>query len=71
MAELTAELERRQKEAGAESPPIYLVLYGLQRCRDLRRREDDFSFGRTDEPPSPPSSSPTCCAKARRSAFTR
>ena len=55
MGELAAELERRQKEPDADAPPIYLVIYGLQRCRDLRRREDDFSFGRAaDEPPNPP-----------------
>ena len=33
---------------------MFLVIYGLQRCRDLRRREDDFGFGRAgDEPPDP------------------
>ena len=54
MGEITAEIERRQKEPDAEAPPIYLVIYGLQRCRDLRRRDDDFSFGRTaDERPDP------------------
>ncbi len=54
MAEMAAEMERRQKEPDAEAPPLYLVIYGLQRCRDLRRREDDFSFGRAgDEPPNP------------------
>ena len=54
MGELAAELERRQKETDAEAPPVYFVVNGLQRCRDLRRREDDFGFGRADEPPSPP-----------------
>ncbi len=54
VAELAAELERRQKEPEAEAPPVFLVIHGLQRCRDLRRREDDFSFGRAgDGPPDP------------------
>jgi hypothetical protein len=54
MGELTAEMERRQKEPEADAAPVYLVIHGLQRCRDLRRREDDFSFGRgADEPPNP------------------
>jgi hypothetical protein len=54
MTELSTELERRQKASDEEAPPIYLVLYGLQRLRDLRKQEDDFGFGRRgDEPPSP------------------
>jgi DNA segregation ATPase FtsK/SpoIIIE, S-DNA-T family len=54
MGEMTAEMERRQKEPDADAAPVYLVIYGLQRCRDLRRREDDFSFGRSaDEPANP------------------
>ncbi len=54
MSELAAELERRQKETDAEAPPVYFVVHGLQRCRDLRRREDDFGFGRADEPANAP-----------------
>ncbi len=54
MSEIAAQMERRQKEPDADAPPIYLVINSLQRCRDLRRREDDFSFGRAaDEPPNP------------------
>jgi DNA segregation ATPase FtsK/SpoIIIE, S-DNA-T family len=55
MGELTAEMERRQKEPEADAAALYLVIHGLQRCRDLRRREDDFSFGRTDAEPANPS----------------
>jgi DNA segregation ATPase FtsK/SpoIIIE, S-DNA-T family len=55
MGEMAAEMERRQKEPDADAPPLYLVIYGLQRCRDLRRREDDFSFGRTADEPANPS----------------
>ncbi|HVS40339.1 MAG TPA: FtsK/SpoIIIE domain-containing protein, partial [Gemmataceae bacterium] len=54
VAALAAELEQRQKQPEAEAPPVFLVVHGLQRCRDLRRREDDFGFGRTgDGPPEP------------------
>jgi hypothetical protein len=53
MTELNAELERRQKEP--EAPPsVYLVLFGLQRLRDLRKAEDDFGFMRKgDEAANP------------------
>jgi hypothetical protein len=53
LAELAAEVERRQKEADAERMPVYLVLYGMQRLRDLRRAEDDYGFGRRDEAATP------------------
>jgi S-DNA-T family DNA segregation ATPase FtsK/SpoIIIE len=52
MAELSAELERRQK-AGVAGPPVYVVLHALHRLRDLRRAEDDFGFGRREETVSP------------------
>jgi hypothetical protein len=53
MAELSAEIERRQKDTGS-GPSIYLILFGMQRLRDLRRQEDDFGFMRKgDEAPSP------------------
>ncbi len=53
MAELTAAVERRQKDAGT-APALYLVLFGVQRLRDLRRQEDDFSFMRKgDDAPNP------------------
>jgi len=53
MAELNAEVERRQKEPAA-APSLYLVLFGVQRLRDLRKAEDDFSFMRkADDAPNP------------------
>jgi hypothetical protein len=53
VAELNGEIERRQKES-APAPSIYLVLFGVQRLRDLRRQEDDFSFMRKgDDAPNP------------------
>ncbi len=55
VADLTAELERRQKDPAAKSPSAYLVLYGLHRLRDLRRQEDDFGYmGRGEEKPITP-----------------
>ena len=53
MSELSAESERRQKDA-SPAPSVYLVLFGVQRLRDLRRQEDDFSFMRKgDDAPNP------------------
>jgi hypothetical protein len=54
LAELTAEMERRRQDPEANWPSIFVVLYGLHRCRNLRREEDDFGFTRRDEAPSPP-----------------
>ena len=46
IAELAAELQRRETEGGANPPPIFLLVYGLQRYRALRKSEDSsFSFG--------------------------
>jgi hypothetical protein len=51
--DLSAELERRQKTTDTQFAPLFLVLFGLQRFRDLRRAEDDFGFGRREEKPAP------------------
>jgi S-DNA-T family DNA segregation ATPase FtsK/SpoIIIE len=50
--DLAQELQRRQsgEEAG---PAIFLVVYGLQRYRMLRKTEDSFSFGGGDEEKKP------------------
>jgi S-DNA-T family DNA segregation ATPase FtsK/SpoIIIE len=51
--ELAQEVARRQ-ESEAAGPSIYVVIYGLQRYRVLRKSEDDFgSFGSSDEPKKP------------------
>jgi hypothetical protein len=52
LAELTEEMQRRQNADAAEGPALYLILFALHRFRDLRRREDDFSFGQTEEGPN-------------------
>jgi DNA segregation ATPase FtsK/SpoIIIE, S-DNA-T family len=47
--DLAQELSRRQ--AGeADAPSIYAIFYGLQRYRILRKQEESFSFGSSDEP---------------------
>jgi energy-coupling factor transporter ATP-binding protein EcfA2 len=53
MASLVEELDKRQKDDSALHPRVFVVVFGLQRFRDLRREEPDFSFssGR-DKPPS-------------------
>jgi energy-coupling factor transporter ATP-binding protein EcfA2 len=48
MAELAAELAAREARLAAGTPPaspVFLVLYNAGRFRELRRREDDYSFG--------------------------
>jgi hypothetical protein len=49
LAELAAEVERRQQAHEAEGPSIYFLVNGLHRFRDLRREEDDFGFSQSDE----------------------
>jgi hypothetical protein len=54
IAELAGELDRRQSSGGANPPPVYLFIYGLQRYRALRKSEDSsFSFGSGDEEKKP------------------
>jgi hypothetical protein len=56
LSELAGEVDRRHKAREADAPPLFLFIYGLQRFRDLRKPEDDFSFGRRGEDkPAPPS----------------
>ncbi len=44
--EIAVELGRRRDNSGAaeEPAPIYLMIYDLQRFRDLRKGDDDFGF---------------------------
>lgn len=49
VAEVAAELARRLAEPDRDYSRWYLIVYGLQRFRDLRRDEDDFGFGRSSE----------------------
>jgi S-DNA-T family DNA segregation ATPase FtsK/SpoIIIE len=49
IAEIHAEMKRRNDEGSAGDPPIYLFVHGLQKFRKLRH-EEDFSFGGDDTP---------------------
>ena len=52
LSEVAAEVQRRQ-EAGGDGPELFLFIHDLPRFRDLRRREDDFSFSRRDDDAGP------------------
>jgi hypothetical protein len=52
LAELTAELDRRQK-GESERAPRFLFLFGIHRFRELRKAEDDYGFRRGEREPSP------------------
>ena len=47
--EVAGEVSRRQAAGQTDAPPWYLVIHDLQRFRDLRKKDDDFSFGRMGE----------------------
>jgi energy-coupling factor transporter ATP-binding protein EcfA2 len=49
LTEVAQEIDRRQKSHEAEEAPWFLFVYGLQRFRELRKPEDDFSFSRRGE----------------------
>jgi hypothetical protein len=53
IGDIATEVQRRlDGEAPADAPDIFLVIYGLQRYRALRKSDDDFSFSMStgDEP---------------------
>ena len=57
LGEIAAEVERRQKDSVVDAPAIYLLIFDLQRFRDLRKSDDDFGFSRYgDEPKAAPPS---------------
>jgi hypothetical protein len=55
IGELTAETQRRVQADDLGAPAVFLFIFGLQRYRMLRRREEEFSFSadREDQPPAP------------------
>jgi len=53
LTEVGAEVQRRQEEKG-DGPEIFLFIHDLPRFRDLRKRDDDFSFSRREEGATPP-----------------
>jgi hypothetical protein len=52
LAKIGEEVRRRQEEGG-DGPEIFLVIHDLARFRDLRRREDEFSFSKREDESSP------------------
>jgi S-DNA-T family DNA segregation ATPase FtsK/SpoIIIE len=61
LAELHAEMKDRDEHREEVRPPVFVFVYHLSKFRDLRKGEDDFSFGGfgggggTDPKPAPPS----------------
>jgi hypothetical protein len=49
IGEVSAELQRRQQTPERPGGSIYVILFALQRLRDLRREEEDFSFGKKSD----------------------
>ena len=49
---LGKELELRMKGEGSKQP-MFMLLYGIQRLRDLRKPDDDFGFGKKGEEEKP------------------
>ena len=46
LAEIAAEIDRRQKGTATDRSPRFLLVFGLQRFRELRKGDDDLGFGR-------------------------
>jgi energy-coupling factor transporter ATP-binding protein EcfA2 len=53
VAEIAQEVSRRQQPGADDGPEIFLFIHDLPRFRDLRKRDDDFSFSRREEDASP------------------
>jgi hypothetical protein len=53
LGEVASEVRRRQQPGAEDGPEMFLFLFDLPRLRDLRRREDDFGFGRREEDAAP------------------
>jgi hypothetical protein len=59
MADIAGEVEQRRDSGTEDVAPIYLLIYDIQRFRDLRKGDDDFGFssGFGEEKPASPSKS--------------
>ena len=70
MGDIAAEVERRRDEDTEGLAPIYLLIYDIQRFRDIRKGDDDFgfssSFGDETSRPRPRSRSRPSSRKAPR-----
>jgi hypothetical protein len=54
LAAAAGEVALRQNPDGGDGPELFLFIHDLARFRDLRRREDDFGFGRKEDEATPP-----------------
>ena len=54
LAAVAGEVALRQQPDSGDGPELFLFIHDLPRFRDLRRREDDFGFGRKEEDLAPP-----------------
>jgi hypothetical protein len=50
---LAAEMQNRLASDRPAKQSIFVIIYGLQRYRVLRRQEEEFSFGKGEEPAKP------------------
>jgi hypothetical protein len=53
LAAVAGEVALRQSPEGGDGPELFLFVHDLARFRDLRRREDDFGFGRREGEATP------------------
>jgi energy-coupling factor transporter ATP-binding protein EcfA2 len=49
LTEIAEERESRQNAGARDTFPWFLMIYGLQRFRDLRRQDDDFGFSQSGD----------------------
>ncbi len=54
IAEIDAEVCRRQEAGIEDAPPIFVAAYDVGRFRDLRREEEDFGFSMGEDKPASP-----------------
>jgi hypothetical protein len=47
--QIYAEVDRRRNSNVAEHPPIFLMIYGVQKLRELWKSEDDYGFAKPGE----------------------
>ncbi len=53
LSEVAGEVRRRQ-ESGGDGPELFVFIHDLARFRDLRRREDEFSFSKREDEDAAP-----------------
>jgi hypothetical protein len=54
LAAAAGEIALRQRPDGGDGPDLFLFIHDIARFRDLRRREDDFGFGRKEDEAAAP-----------------